>query len=131
MRLDVLHSPDFIPPPLRNCRSVITIHDLVFLLYPHFLTKDAARYYGQIDEAVRRTDAIIAVSEATKKDIVRLLGVPERKVHGHLRGGRARASAAMRPPEAHAAGARAGSACAVSSFFSSAPSSRARTCPPC
>ena len=78
--LDVLHSPDFIPPFRRNCRSVITIHDLVFLRYPHFLTKDSARYYGQIDQAVRRTDAVIAVSEATKRDIVGLLGVPERKV---------------------------------------------------
>lgn len=80
MGLDVLHSPDFIPPFRRNCRSVITIHDLVFILYPQFLDKDAARYYGQIDQAVRRTDAIIAVSEATKKDIIRLVGVPERKV---------------------------------------------------
>jgi len=79
-RFDVLHSPDFIPPFHRNCRSVITIHDLVFMLYPHFLTKDAARYYGQIDQAVRRTDAIIAVSQATKHDVMRLLGVPENKV---------------------------------------------------
>lgn len=78
--LDVLHSPDFLPPFRRNCRSVITIHDLAFLLYPHFLTKESARYYGQIDEAVRRTDAIIAVSEATKNDIVRLLGVPESRI---------------------------------------------------
>jgi glycosyltransferase involved in cell wall biosynthesis len=78
--LDVLHSPDFIPPFRRNCASVITIHDLNFLLYPHFLTKDAARYYGQIDEAVRRTDAIIAVSKATKADIMRLLGVPEDRI---------------------------------------------------
>ncbi|MBC7236430.1 MAG: glycosyltransferase family 4 protein [Chloroflexi bacterium] len=80
LRLDVLHSPDFIPPFRRNCRSVITIHDLVFILYPHFLSKDAARYYGQIDQAVRHTDAIIAVSEATKRDIIRLVGVPERKI---------------------------------------------------
>lgn len=78
--LDVLHSPDFIPPSRRNCKSVITIHDLVFMLYPHFLTKRAARYYGQIDEAVHRTDAIIAVSKATKQDVVRLLGVPDEKV---------------------------------------------------
>jgi len=78
--LNLLHSPDFMPPFRRNCRSVITIHDLAFLLYPHFLTKESAWYYGQIDEAVRRTDAIIAVSEATKNDVVRLLGVPESRV---------------------------------------------------
>jgi glycosyltransferase involved in cell wall biosynthesis len=80
VRLDVLHSPDFIPPFRRRCRSVITIHDLVFMLYPHFLDKSAARYYGQIDQAVRRTDAIIAVSKATKLDVMRLLGVPEAKI---------------------------------------------------
>jgi len=80
LRLDVLHSPDFIPPFYRNCRSVITVHDLAFLLYPHFLTRESARYYGQIDQAVRRTDHIIAVSESTKRDLIRLLGVPEDKI---------------------------------------------------
>lgn len=79
-KLDVLHSPDFIPPFRTKSRSVITIHDLNFMLYPHFLTKDAARYYGQIDQAVRRADSIIAVSKATKQDVMRLLGVEDRKV---------------------------------------------------
>ncbi|MFN8454881.1 MAG: glycosyltransferase family 1 protein [Anaerolineae bacterium] len=78
--LDLLHSPDFIPPFKRNCKSVITIHDLAFLLYPHFLTKESARYYGQIDQAWRKTDHIIAVSETTKADSIKMLGVPEKKI---------------------------------------------------
>jgi glycosyltransferase involved in cell wall biosynthesis len=78
--VDVLHSPDFIPPLRRRCRSIITIHDLAFLLYPQYLTKSSARYYGQIDQAVRHTDHIIAVSESTRGDIVRLLGVPEQMI---------------------------------------------------
>jgi glycosyltransferase involved in cell wall biosynthesis len=78
--LDLLHSPDFIPPFKRNCNSVITIHDLAFLLYPHFLTKESARYYGQIDQAWRKTDHVIAVSEATKHDSIKMLGVPEKKI---------------------------------------------------
>jgi len=80
LNLDVLHSPDFIPPFHCRCKSIITIHDLAFLLYPHFLTKDSARYYSQIDEAVKRTDHIIAVSESTKQDTIRLLGAPEHKI---------------------------------------------------
>jgi glycosyltransferase involved in cell wall biosynthesis len=80
LKLDLLHSPDFIPPFRRNCKSVITIHDLAFLLYPHFLTKESARYYGQIDRAWRKTDHIIAVSEATKQDSIKMLGVPEKKI---------------------------------------------------
>lgn len=78
--IDLLHSPDFIPPFWRHTRSVITIHDLHFLRYPHFLTEDAARYYSQIDEAVRRTDHIIAVSESTREDTINLLGVQADRV---------------------------------------------------
>ncbi|NLE76889.1 MAG: glycosyltransferase family 4 protein [Chloroflexi bacterium] len=80
LHLDVLHSPDFIPPFRCNCKSVITVHDLAFLLYPHFLTKESARYYGQIDQAVRRADHIIAVSEATRRDIMERLGASANKI---------------------------------------------------
>ncbi len=79
-RLDLLHSPDFIPPFRRNCKSVITVHDLAFLLYPYLLTSESARYYGQIRQAVHSTDHIIAVSESTKQDLMRLLDVPPERV---------------------------------------------------
>ena len=78
--LDVLHSPDFIPPFRRKCKSVITVHDLNFLLYPEFLTPESASYYGQIDQAVRKCDHIIAVSHSTKHDIIQLTGTPENKI---------------------------------------------------
>ncbi len=80
LRLDILHSPDFIPPFRAKARSVITVHDLAFLMFPQFLTKDSARYYGQIDHAVRHAAGVIAVSHATKKDMVQLLGVPEHRI---------------------------------------------------
>lgn len=78
--LDVLHSPDFIPPARSRAKSVITMHDLAFLKYPRLLTRDSARYYGQVDLAARQADHIIAVSESTKRDTVQLLGVPESKI---------------------------------------------------
>lgn len=80
LRLDILHSPDFIPPFRRDYRSVITVHDLAFILYPHFLTQESALYYGQIDRAVRHADHIIADSLSTKRDIISFLGVPESKI---------------------------------------------------
>lgn len=78
--LDLLHSPDFIPPLRRHFKSVITVHDLAFLLYPHLLTRESAHYYGQIDQGARSADAVIAVSESTKRDVIRLLGVREERV---------------------------------------------------
>src|SRR5262249_43639930 len=57
--LDVLHSPDFIPPRFGPQHTVITIHDLNFLHYPQFQTPDSLRYYaGNIHAAVRRADHI-------------------------------------------------------------------------
>lgn len=80
LNLDLLHSPDFIPPFRRNCLSVITVHDLSFLVYPGFMTRESANYYGQIDVAVRNTQHIIAASQSTADDIIRLLGAPESKI---------------------------------------------------
>jgi glycosyltransferase involved in cell wall biosynthesis len=80
-RLDLHHSPDFIPPQLGCRRSVITVHDLTFLLYPQFLTPGSRRYYNdQIAWAVRHAAAISADSAATQADLVRLLGVAPQKV---------------------------------------------------
>ncbi|MBN1811369.1 MAG: glycosyltransferase family 4 protein [Anaerolineae bacterium] len=79
--LDLLHSPDFIPPAFGYRRSVITVHDLNFLYYPQFLTAESRRYYnGQIEWAVRRADHILADSHATKTDLVSMLSVEPEKV---------------------------------------------------
>lgn len=80
-RLDLLHSPDFIPPNKWGFRSVITVHDVAFLHYPQFMTADSRRYYNhQIASATRRADHIIAVSAATRDDLLSMLNVPAEKI---------------------------------------------------
>jgi glycosyltransferase involved in cell wall biosynthesis len=80
LRLDVLHAPDFIPPLRRNCRAVITVHDLAFLLFPGLLTAESQRYYGQIRRAVQSAEAIIAVSASTKRDLIAHTAAPTAKI---------------------------------------------------
>lgn len=81
LKLDLLHSPDFIPPFRGRFKRVITVHDLNFLYYPQFLTADSRRYYNaQIARAVTVADHILADSHATQLDLVKLLGVPEHKI---------------------------------------------------
>jgi len=74
LRPALVHSPDFIPI-IGPWHTVATIHDLDFVRHPDRLTPDAQRYYGQVARAVHRADAIIAVSRATRDDLVSLLGV--------------------------------------------------------
>jgi len=79
--LELLHSPDFIPPTFGYDRSVITVHDLNFLYYPRFLTAESRRYYnGQIEWAVEHADHILADSHATEADLTSLLDVAPDKV---------------------------------------------------
>lgn len=79
-RLDLLHCPDFIAPQRSPCPTVVTIHDLAFLHYPDILDDQARRYYGQVRQTIWHTNAIIAVSQATRKDISELLGVPPERI---------------------------------------------------
>jgi glycosyltransferase involved in cell wall biosynthesis len=81
LRLDLLHSPDFIPPFTGRFKRVITVHDLNFLYYPQFLTAQSRRYYNdQIERAVQIADHILADSHATRLDLTKLLNVPEEKI---------------------------------------------------
>lgn len=80
-RLDILHSTDFIPPLRGARRHIITVHDLTFLHYPEFLTAESRRYYNaQINRAVTQADHILAVSEATRQDLIDMLAVPKSKI---------------------------------------------------
>jgi glycosyltransferase involved in cell wall biosynthesis len=80
-RLDLYHSPDFIPPAFGPRKRIITVHDLNFVHYPDFITSESRRYYlDQIEWAVGEADHIIADSDHTRGDLVELLGVHEDRV---------------------------------------------------
>ncbi|MBL8132110.1 MAG: glycosyltransferase family 4 protein [Anaerolineae bacterium] len=99
-RLDLFHSTDFIPPLRGASRHVISVYDLAFLHYPQFLTGESRRYYAdQIVYAVGHADHILTISEASKRDIVSMLGVSPNKVTVHLLA----ADESFKPPDPGAA----------------------------
>jgi len=81
-RPDVYHSVQLGLPLLRVGRQVITIHDLAPLRWPeHYLRLPHARVgHAWAYALARRADAVIAVSEATKRDVVERLRVPDSRV---------------------------------------------------
>ncbi len=87
LRLDILHSMDFIPPYRGAKHHIASIHDLTFMHYPEHLTAESRRYYNnQIDYAVQHADHILTISESSKRDLVAMLDVPEDKITVHLLG---------------------------------------------
>ncbi len=85
--IDVFHSPNFMIP-LAGVRqkSVVTVHDLIPLLFPHYTRRSKKRrvfpiYKRIMRRVARQADAILADSECTRQDILRTLKVPGRKVH--------------------------------------------------
>jgi len=62
-------------------RSVITIHDLIFLERPElYRVFDRYVYRKKVEYGARSATRIIAVSEQTRQDIVRLLKVDESRI---------------------------------------------------
>ena len=66
----------------KGVRSVVTIHDLIFLRHPEFYPAiDRKIYAYKFRQACLQADAIIAISECTKRDIQEFFGIPEEKIH--------------------------------------------------
>lgn len=65
----------------RKVKSIVTVHDLIFLRYPAcYPLIDRMIYDYKFKRACRLSDRIIAVSECTKRDIVQLYGIPPEKI---------------------------------------------------
>jgi len=71
-RRAVLHSPDFITCRGRF-RKVITVHDLYFVEHPEVMSADGLRYYRRVRWSARHADRIIAVSDFTRAEALRLM----------------------------------------------------------
>ena len=54
-------------------KSVVTIHDLIFLRHPEYYNKvDVAIYKRKFYRALKEADAVVAISECTRRDICQL-----------------------------------------------------------
>ncbi len=80
VRFDVLFAPNFIPPPTARPRLVLTVHDLAFARYPEATPMATKRWLTRLDRALRGAAEVIAVSEATRRDLLERYPVPAERV---------------------------------------------------
>ncbi|MDO4228561.1 MAG: glycosyltransferase family 1 protein [Capnocytophaga sp.] len=82
-RLDVYHGlSGEIPLGIqKHTKTIVTIHDLIFLRYPQLYSFiDRKIYFWKFRYAARKSHHIIAISEQTKSDIVEYLNIPAEKI---------------------------------------------------
>src|SRR5207249_747815 len=87
----LFHAPHYVLPPLVHCRSVVTIHDCIHLMFPQYLPNRVALAYARtsIRLAARRATRVLTVSESSKRDILRFVdeiskyAALRRAVHHH------------------------------------------------
>jgi len=80
-QLDLLHIPYMAAPRINRGRTLVTIHDVIPLIYPEYGGSTTMRLYLRLVlPAARRATLILTDSDCSRRDIVRLLGVAQEKV---------------------------------------------------
>lgn len=80
-KVDLFHTPSFVAPLLVPCKMVMTIHDLNHMVLPQFYTfLHQFYYYLIVRSSIRRSEYILTVSNFSKQEIVRTLGLKSSKI---------------------------------------------------
>ncbi|MBI4485897.1 MAG: glycosyltransferase family 4 protein [Acidobacteria bacterium] len=81
-RVTLFHAPHYILPPLVPCKSVVTIHDCIHLMFPQYLSSRLALTYARrsMAMAARRASRVMTVSESSKRDIMRFFDTDPDKI---------------------------------------------------
>ena len=80
--VDLFHAPHYVLPPLTPCKSIVTIHDCIHLRFPQYLPNRLGYAYARASlwTAAHRSDRVLTVSEASKRDILRYFRIPPSKI---------------------------------------------------
>jgi glycosyltransferase involved in cell wall biosynthesis len=78
----LFHAPHYVLPPLVRCRSVVTIHDVIHLMFPQYLPNRIAFSYAKwsITQAAQRATRVMTVSQSSKRDILRFVDTEPDKI---------------------------------------------------
>jgi len=79
-RADLLHV-NYVAPPLCPCPTVVTVHDISYEFFPDFLSpRDRWMLSTLVPLSARRAARVIAVSEQTRQDLMRVYGIPGERI---------------------------------------------------
>ncbi len=83
LAVDLYHAPHYVLPFFTHCPSVVTVHDVIHLLFPQYLPSRLASHYARfmIRRATEKAELILTVSDASKRDLLTFFDLPPEKIH--------------------------------------------------
>ena len=74
--VDLFHSPNFILPPVKQAKTLLTVHDLSFIRHPQGAVDSLRRWLEKVvPRSLARADHILADSASTRQDLIELFGL--------------------------------------------------------
>lgn len=78
----LFHATEHLLPVIPGAHSVFTLHDVAYLRYPRYhLLQNRAYLTLMMPRFLKRAEAVICVSEATRRDAEQFYGLPPEKLH--------------------------------------------------
>lgn len=75
--VDLFHSPNFILPPARRAKMLLTVHDLSFIRHPQGAVDKLRRWLERVvPRSLARADHVLADSKSTKQDLISIYNLP-------------------------------------------------------
>ncbi len=78
---ELYHATEHLLMPLRGVPTVLTVHDLIYRMFPAYHKR---LNYWFLNAAMpvfaRRADALVTISQSSKRDLMRLYGIPDDKI---------------------------------------------------
>ncbi len=74
--VELFHSPNFILPPVKQAKTLLTVHDLSFIRHPQGAVDSLRRWLEKVvPRSLARADHILADSASTRQDLIELFNL--------------------------------------------------------
>jgi glycosyltransferase involved in cell wall biosynthesis len=74
--MNLFHSPNFILPPVRRAKTLLTVHDLSFIRHPQGAVESLRKWLNQVvPRSLAHADHILADSHSTKEDLIEIYDI--------------------------------------------------------
>ncbi len=79
-QLDVFHATNYIAPPQKKGKLILTVHDVGFARMPEAHPQSSRMFSEVLPRQLQRADKVVVVSEFTRNELLEIFDVPVQKV---------------------------------------------------